>query len=83
MNANRTFAITLAALVHHSGLSLRDSDPGGAPRVNRGAGLYLADLVHTIRENTNFEIRSTKPETSFWKFEALNSKLETGNSILF
>ncbi len=58
MKTNRTFAIALAALVHHRGLPLRDSDPGGGPRVNAGAGLYLADLVHTVGR----KIRSSKSE---------------------
>ena len=60
MKTNSTFPIALATLVHHRGLPLRDSDPGGGPRVNAGAGLYLADLVHTVRGK--YEYRSTKSE---------------------
>ncbi len=31
MKTNSTFPIALATLVHHRGLPLRDSDPGGGP----------------------------------------------------
>ena len=58
MKTNSTFPIALATLVHHRGLPLRDSDPGGGPRVNAGAGLYLSYLVHTVRGK--YEYRSTK-----------------------